>query len=66
MISLQKPLPLCQEEPDIIIDLQTILQEIYDEARYDLIIDYQQNITPPLSSQEIVWIDNLLKQKELR
>jgi hypothetical protein len=46
------PVPLCSPDSDVILDLSLALQEIYDEAAYDLSIDYQQPPPPPLLSRD--------------
>jgi Protein of unknown function (DUF4058) len=41
------PVPLKAEDPDVALDLGMALVEIYDEAGYDLSIDYAQSPPPP-------------------
>jgi hypothetical protein len=41
------PVPLKGEDPDVALDLGEALMEIYDEAGYDLSIDYTQSPPPP-------------------
>lgn len=60
------PLPLLPEDSEINLDLQSILHQVYDQGRYDLIIDYQQKISPALSKTETIWVENLLKKQGLR
>jgi hypothetical protein len=50
------PLPLQPTDPEPLIHLQSILQDIYDRAGFDLAIDYNQTPTPPLTPDEINWI----------
>ncbi len=38
--------PLLPEDVKVTLDLQSILHQVYDQGRYDLIIDYQQKIVP--------------------
>ncbi|NES69949.1 MAG: DUF4058 family protein [Okeania sp. SIO2D1] len=59
-------LPLRPEDSDIILDLQSILHQVYDQGRYDLIIDYQQKIIPALSKTDAIWAENILKKQGLR
>jgi len=59
-------LPLRDGELEPVIDLQKMLNEIYDGGSYDLIIDYHQEPIPPLSKTDAVWADNLLRQNGLR
>ncbi|MBD2771475.1 DUF4058 family protein [Iningainema tapete] len=41
------PVPLRQPDPDAVLDLQAALNAIYDEAAYDLSINYTQSSPPP-------------------
>ena len=53
--------PLRQGDPDVPLDLATVLKTICDEAAYDLSIDYRQPPPPPLLSQsDADWLANLL------
>jgi hypothetical protein len=45
------PIPLRSPDPDAVLDLQQAMDEIYDEAGYDLSIDYTQMPPPPLLSE---------------
>lgn len=60
------PLPLKQDEPEPIVDLQSLLHQVYDRAAYDLEIDYTQNSVPSLKGEDAIWADELLKQQSLR
>jgi hypothetical protein len=51
------PVPLRNPDPDAVLDLQAALQAIYDEAGYDLSIDYTQTPPPPaFSKADIEWM----------
>lgn len=55
------PVPLRDPDPDISLDLATALNEIYDEAAYDLSINYSESPPPPpLSEAEQQWVRQLL------
>jgi Protein of unknown function (DUF4058) len=55
------PLPLKDSEENIEVDLQNILQGLYDRAGYEYRIDYQQPVPPPaLSPENQAWIAQLL------
>ena len=47
------PLPIGDTEP--MIDLQTLLNDLYDRAGFDLEIDYQLPPTPKLSTADADW-----------
>lgn len=54
------PIPLKSPDPDAVLDLNQALQAIYDEAAYDLSIDYQQSPPPPaLSKPDQQWYENI-------
>jgi Protein of unknown function (DUF4058) len=55
------PLPLKDPKENIEVDLQNILQGLYDRAGYEYRIDYQQLVPPPaLSPENQAWIAQLL------
>jgi hypothetical protein len=55
------PIPLNPPDEDIVLDLSVALAAIYDEAGYDLSIDYRQPPPPPeLSETEVTWVRELL------
>jgi Protein of unknown function (DUF4058) len=54
-------LPLQSEEPEIVVPLQTVFQQVFREARYGTRIDYRQPVPPPkLSQVDQAWVDALL------
>lgn len=59
-------LPLQPEDPAQLIDLQTLLNEIYERSGYDLKLDYQQAPIPMLADDDDTWLDEMLRQKGLR
>ncbi|NEO18111.1 MULTISPECIES: DUF4058 family protein [unclassified Moorena] len=58
------PLPLCPEDPEMLLDLQMILHQVYDQGRYDLMIDYKQKNIPGLSKADTIWVEKILKNKD--
>lgn len=57
------PVPLRPPDDDVILNLATVFTEVYDEAAYDLSVDYQQPPPPPaLSDEERAWVRALLRQ----
>lgn len=51
------PVPLRNPDPDAVLDLQAALNAIYDEAGYDLSIDYTQPPPPPaFSTVDLEWM----------
>ncbi|MCL1473347.1 DUF4058 family protein [Argonema antarcticum] len=59
-------LPLRDEDAEPLVDLQTLINGVYDRAGYDLVIDYRNEPVPPLSEADAAWADALLREKELR
>jgi len=53
------PLPLQSGDAEPAIDLNQILQEIYEEASLDLVIDYSQQPVPPVSDADFQWAQSL-------
>jgi hypothetical protein len=60
------PIPLQTGDEEPIINLQTLLNEVYQRSGYDYFIDYSNDVLPPVSAEELAWIDTLLKQQGLR
>ncbi|GAB4195338.1 MAG: hypothetical protein Fur006_41680 [Coleofasciculaceae cyanobacterium] len=58
------PVPLNQGEPEPAIDLQKLLNEVYERARFDLAIDYSQPLKPPLSAEEVAWVREILGRSD--
>jgi hypothetical protein len=55
------PVPLKADDADIALDLGQALTEIYDEAGYDLSIDYNQAPPPPvLSETDRQWVRSVV------
>lgn len=55
------PLPLRPESAEVMVDLQSVLNDIYDRARLDLSIDYSQDPWPEVAEESLVWMRELLK-----
>ncbi len=55
------PVPLLDPDPDLTLDLQLLLDEIYSLGRYDERIDYTRPLTPPLSQTDAAWVRDALK-----
>lgn len=60
------PLPLLPGDDEPTIDLNSILQGLYDLAGYDLRIDYRLDPDPPLTENTSAWADQLLRSAGLR
>lgn len=57
------PIPLAGDDPDVPLDLQTVLNTVYDRAGYDEMLDYTAPLQPPPGSGDVQqWITESLKQ----
>ncbi|BAZ12065.1 hypothetical protein NIES4071_38930 [Calothrix sp. NIES-4071] len=59
-------LPLRQGDTEPLLDLQALVQEVYDRAGLDMAINYTHKPIPELSEADEIWADNLLRQQGLR
>lgn len=60
------PLPLRSGDTEPVINLQVLLNEIYEISGYDLVIDYSTEPVPPLKEADAAWVDALLREQGLR
>jgi hypothetical protein len=60
------PIPLRAEDGDVLLDLPTVLTNVYDRGAYDMVINYRAEANPPLTGPDAAWADELLKSKGLR
>ena len=57
------PIPLAKPDPDILLDLQPMIDAIYQRSRYELSIDYSKPLSPPLQPAEELWLEKQLQIK---
>lgn len=60
------PLPLQSADREIVINLQELLHNLYEQGSYDLAINYRQEPLPPLSTADVAWVDKVLREQGLR
>ncbi len=64
------PLPLqTDEDPEVvepIVDLQSLLHNVYDLNRLEMEIDYSIDPVPQLSNNNATWVNTLLQEQQLR
>lgn len=60
------PLPLKSGDKEPLVDLQLLLNNIYDQASYDLVLDYNQDPLPSLSEQDQLWLNRWLTEQKMR
>ena len=58
-------IPLRATDADAILDLQPLIDQCYQRRRYHL-LDYTADLEPPFSAEDAAWIDQLLRQNNLR
>ena len=58
-------LPL-QDGDTAVVDLQHLFIEVYEQAGFDLAIDYSCEPVPPLKEEDRIWANELLRGKGLR
>ena len=59
-------LPLRSEDTEPMVDLQGLLNGVYDRAGYDFIVDYAREPIPPLCQSDAIWTDAWLRDRGLR
>jgi hypothetical protein len=57
------PVPLSKPDPDLILDLQPMVDSIYERFRYGRSIDYRQPLTPPLRPNDAAWLKQKLRHR---
>lgn len=60
------PIPLRSEDEEPVLDLQSLLHNIYDVAGYDLQINYNRECVPALSETNAALVDVVLREQGLR
>jgi len=58
------PVPLTEPDADISLDLQPLVDTIYELSRYGNAIDYRKSLKPPLSAEETKWLKGQLRQRQ--
>ncbi len=59
-------LPLKAGDQEPTIDLHDLLDQVYDRAGYEIVINYAQSPVPPIASENSSWTASLLREKEIR
>lgn len=59
-------IPLRAGDPDVILNLQSVLERSYENGRYGQSINYRIDPVPSLQGDDAVWADQLLKAKDKR
>jgi hypothetical protein len=54
------PIPLAEDNPDVLLDLQAAFTTTYDRGGYDYSLDYGEKVRPALSKKNAQWIKSCL------
>lgn len=57
-------IPLKGDDPDVVLDLQTIIEEAYERASYDLRVRYDEPCVPSLGKRQ-TWANQLIRTSGL-
>ena len=57
------PIPLAAPDPDVLLDLQAALDQVYDRAGYDYSLDYTAPLVIPLPPEETAWLTGVLEAR---
>jgi hypothetical protein len=60
------PVPLAKPDSDIPLDLQPMIDDIYQRFRYARSIDYGKPLNPPLDVAETTWLKHQLRTSRSR
>jgi hypothetical protein len=60
------PIPLRRGDREPLLDLQSVLHDLYDRAGFGVVLDYQRNPEPPLADSEQAWLTHHLQTQGLR
>jgi hypothetical protein len=53
--------PLAEDDPDVVLDLQAVLAETYERGGYRDRLDYTQPCCPPLSASDQEWANRCIR-----
>lgn len=57
------PVPLCDPDPDLRLDLQPLIDEIYALGRYGDLLHYERPLQPALPKSEAAWVREQLRHR---
>jgi len=55
------PVPLADDDPDVIMDLQEVLDAVYERAGYQHYLNYERDVEPPLDAADAEWVSQILE-----
>lgn len=54
------PLPLQETDQEPMVDLKLLLDQVYERAGYEVVIDYAQAPVPPLAAKALEWVQQFI------
>jgi hypothetical protein len=57
-------IPLLPPDSDITLALQPMIEAIFARSHYELDIDYNQPLRPPLSTEETAWFEERIRRRQ--
>ena len=57
------PIPLDPDVEPVRIELQPLFERTYDTGRYGEFMDFTKLCDPPLTPEQQIWADGILKSK---
>ena len=58
--------PLANNDPDAVLDLQAVFNRCYDEGAYTRRLDYRRNPPIPLRAEDSAWVTAWLREQRLQ
>jgi hypothetical protein len=55
-------IPLRAGDPDVVLDLQSLVDQAYGIGAYGRTLDYRRECDPPLAADDAAWADRLLRE----
>jgi hypothetical protein len=53
--------PLADDDPDVVLDVQAVLEQTYEAGSYRERLRYDRPCVPPLSAEDQTWADGLIR-----
>ncbi len=59
-------IPLRETDPPVALDIQSLIDRVYNNGAYDMEIDYAKDPDPPLDAEAAHWANELLREAGVR
>lgn len=56
------PVPVLKPDADLSLDLQPLIDRVYELSRYGRAINYSKPLNPPLATEEQTWVEDRIRQ----